>query len=70
MLVRPGDAPDAVEAALDAQQFAGFKVYHTFAKSTGYAAMPSSTSIFRGGCGRSPTAAGSSSCCTSSSRAP
>ena len=31
MLIRPNDAPDAVEAAIDAHRFAGLKVYHTFA---------------------------------------
>lgn len=32
MLIRPGDDPASVEATLQQQGFAGFKVYHTFAQ--------------------------------------
>lgn len=31
MLIRPGDAPDVVEADVERHGFAGFKVYHSFA---------------------------------------
>lgn len=31
MLIRPDDAPETVEAAIEQRGFAGFKVYHTFA---------------------------------------